>query len=97
MRTLWSTTDSEVAELREDSKARLLNVLRKCRARGHSELVFGAWGSLNHASPEEISKISELLHDALLDSSDVAKSFTKVTFAVQLHEDKLKAMHENEQ
>ena len=46
---------------------------------------------------EEFSNISKLLHDALLDSSDVAKSFTKVTFAVQLHEDKLKAMRENMQ
>jgi hypothetical protein len=97
MRTLWSTTDSEVAELREDSKARLLNVLRNCRARGHTELVFGAWGSLNHASLEEPSRISELLHDALLGSSDVAKNFTKVTFAVQLDEDRLKAMREKMQ
>jgi len=51
---------------------------------------------VNHASLEEISKISKLLHDAVLDSSDVAESFTKVTFAVQLHEDKLKAIHSRE-
>ena len=97
MKTLWSTTDSAVAELHEESMIRLLNVLRKCRACGHTELVLGVCGSLNHASLEEISKISELLHDALLDSSDVAKSFAKVSFTVQLHEDKLKALRENMQ
>ena len=86
-----------MAELHEDSKARLLNVLRKCRACGHTELVFGARGSLNHASLKGILRISELLHDALLDGSDVATSFTKVTFAVQLHEDRLKAMREKMQ
>ena len=88
----FGNTDELAGTLRDDSKARLFNVLRKCRARGHTELIFGGWGSLDHASLEEISKISKLLHDARLDSSDVAKSFTKVTFAVQLHDDKLKAM-----
>ena len=97
MRTLWSTPEAEGAETREDGRSRLLNVLRKCRARGHTELVFGAWGSLDNTPLEEISRISELLHDAVLGSSDVAKSFTKVTFAVRLNDDRLQAMREKMQ
>ena len=97
MRTLWSTPEAEAAEPREDGRSRLLNVLRKCRARGHTELVFGAWGSLDNTPLEEISRISELLHDAVLGSSDVAKSFTKVTFAVRLNDDRLQAMREKMQ
>ena len=82
MRTLWRTPEAEVAEQPEDGKTRLLHVLHKCRARGHTELVFGAWGLLDHTPLEEIYRISELLHDAVLGSSDVAKSFNKVIFAV---------------
>jgi hypothetical protein len=94
MRTLWSTPEAEAAEPREDGRIRLLNVLRKCRARGHTELVFGAWGLLDNTPLEEISRISELLHDAVLGNSDVAKSFTKVTIAVQVNNDRLQAMRE---
>ena len=93
MRTLWSTSDSELTELREDSKVRLLNVLRKCRARGHRELVFGAWGNyVNHASLGEISRISTSLKNAL---QPYLKCFTKITFAVQLDDDdRVQAMRE---
>ena len=93
MRTLWSTSDSELTELREDSKVRLLNVLRKCRARAHRELVFGAWGNyVNHASLGEISRISTSLKNAL---QPYLKCFTKITFAVQLDDDdRVQAMRE---
>ena len=85
MRTLWRTPEAEDYahwEQTEDDRTRLLNVLHKCRAQGHTELVFGAWGLLEHTSPEEMVRISELLHDAVLGSNDVAKSFTKITFAL---------------
>ena len=84
MRTLWRTPEAEVYAHWEqtDDRTRLLNVLRKCQAQGHTELVFGAWGLLEPTSPEEMVRISELLHDAVLGSNDVAKSFTKVIFAL---------------
>lgn len=85
MRTLWRTPEAEAYahwEQTEDDRTRLLNVLRKCRARGRTELVFGAWGLLEHTSPEEMVRISEFLHHAVLGSNDVAKSFTKIIFAL---------------
>jgi hypothetical protein len=83
MRTLWRTgeVDAHLTQTdSEDDKTRLLNVLHKCRAQGHTELVFGAWGLLEHTSPEEMVRISELLRDAVLGS--VVKGFTNITFAL---------------
>ena len=90
MTTLWSTPETVVAELREDSKVRLLNVLQKCGAQGHTELVFGAWGLLDHVTLEEISRTSALLQECFHESS----SLTKVTFAVRPDEEKLHALSE---
>ena len=88
MRTLWSSPEAvQGAELHEDLKARLFSVLRKCRSQGHTELVFGAWGLLGHATEDEVSSISALLHRTLLGSSDVARSFTKVIIAGGHHFD----------
>ena len=84
-------------EFLDDIKIRLLNVLRKVRSEGHTELVFGAWGSLDHAAKHGINMISNLFRDMLMGadgSGDVAGSFTKLTFAVNLDAEMLKVLRD---
>ena len=81
-----------MVEQHEDARARLLNVLRVCYAQGHTELVFGAWGLLEHVGLQEIARIGELFKDALAGSGDCAGAFAKVTFAVRLDDRRLQEL-----
>ena len=71
-------TPSEIAQLPQILRQRILKFLSVAQANGHDSLVLGAWGC--GAFGNDGHQVSQLLHQAL--TEDFAGAFKSVTFAI---------------